>query len=251
MTELLRRVRPGVTAAVYESLGTEESLRAKHEAAGFTAPQWQTLYLRLRALSATIRDRLDSGPQSWSLGAADTAWVSIPGVSAPQSAADIASWVLALLGELAAAPGRRRTLVILDEFSAIGSDPRASEAAAGLVERTRSAGMAIVLGTQTTASLGEAGPRLLQTAGTVLAHRTPNPDDIVALAGTSYAWEDSHRITETGGRRPDSGRLQRQYRVDPDLVRALPLGEAVLIHAGRWVHVAVAAPQKQPMGQHG
>lgn len=43
-----------------------------------------------------------------------------------------------------------------------------------------------------------------------------------------------------GVRVATSGRLQQQYRVPPDLVRALPVGEAVVIQGGRWAHVAVA-----------
>lgn len=210
----------------------------------------QSLYLRLRALAATIGTTLDKRPTHPKLSAVETVWISLPGIRAPQAAADVATWFLALLAELAADAEHGRTLLILDEFSAIGSDARASAASAVLVERTRSAGMGIVLGSQTTASLGPSGPRLLQTAGTVLAHRSAVPDDIVNLAGTVSRWEDSHSISQTGARRAESGRLQRQYRVDPDLVRALPTGEAVLISAGRWAHVAVAPAREQRWSGH-
>jgi hypothetical protein len=40
-----------------------------------------------------------------------------------------------------------------------------------------------------------------------------------------------------------SGRLQQQYRTQPDLIRSLPVGEAVIIQSGRWAHVAIASPE--------
>ncbi len=146
-----------------------------------------------------------------------------------------------MIGELAASSDNRRTIICLDEFSAVGQDQRASQFAAGLVERTRSAGIAIVIGAQTVASLGDAADRLLQTCGTVITHRTSLPNAIVELAGTIQVWEDSQTVDGLGVRVATSGRLQQQYRVAPDLVRSLQVGEAVAIHAGRWAHIAVAS----------
>lgn len=243
LAELIERVRPGVTAVLYELQGTERALALKAEASSFTNAQWNSVYLRLRALAATVGDRFDSSDTSWSLRDADAAWISVPGTSSPQTAGDVASWILAMVGELATSSDRRRTIICLDEFSAVGQDQRASQFAAGLVERTRSAAIAIVIGTQTVASLGDAADRLLQTCGMVLAHRTPLPDAIVELAGTVQVWEDSQTVDGLGVRTATSGRLQQQYRVAPDLIRALKPGEAVVISSGRWAHVAVAQPR--------
>jgi hypothetical protein len=243
LSELIERVRPGVTAALYEREGTERALALKTEAASFGATQWNSLYLRLRALHATIGDRFDSSDVAWSFRDVDAAWISVPGTSSPQTAGDVASWILSMIGELAASPDNRRTIICLDEFSAVGQDERASQFAAGLVERTRSAGIAIVIGAQTVASLGKAADRLLQTCGTVISHRTPLPDAIVELAGTVQVWEDSQTVDALGVRNATSGRLQQQYRVAPDLVRSLKTGEAVVIQGGRWAHVAIAWPR--------
>ena len=240
LDELIERVRPGVTAALYESDTTQLGQLNKQAAAGFTAMQWNSLYLRLRALQATIGSSFDSNRLAWSLEQADAAWISIPGTAAPQTAGDIASWLLALIGELALSHNPRRTLVFLDEFSAVGQDARASQAVAGLVERTRSAGIALVIGSQTVNSLGLGAERLLHTAGTVISHRTPAPEPISSLAGTIAAWEDTQTVDQLGLRNATGGRLQQQYRIDPDLVRALPDGEAVVAHAGRWAHVKVS-----------
>ena len=242
LSELIDRVRPSVTAALYELEGTERSLTLKAEATSFSNSQWNSVYLRLRALAATVGNRFDSTPDAWSLREVDAAWISVPGTSSPQTAGDAASWILALIGELAASTDSRRTIICLDEFSAVGQDQRASQFAAGLVERTRSAGIAIVIGAQTIASLGDAADRLLQTCGMVVAHRSPLPDGLVELAGTVPVWEDSQAVDGLGFRVATSGRLQQQYRVQPDLVRALPIGEGIVIRGGRWAHVAFAAP---------
>lgn len=242
LAELIERVRPGVTSALYEMGGTERSLVLKAEAASFNSTQWNSVYLRLRALAATVGDRFDNCVDAWSIRDIDAAWISVPGTSAPQTAGDVASWILAMIGELAASPDNRPTIICLDEFSAVGQDQRASQFVAGLVERTRSAGIAIVIGAQTVVSLGEAAERLLQTCGTVLSHRTPMPDSIIELAGTVQVWEDSQTVDSLGVRNATSGRLQQQYRIAPDLVRSLKIGEVVVIQGGRWCHVAVSLP---------
>src|ERR1035437_1975400 len=243
LSELIERVRPVVTAALYEREGTERAFALKTEAASFSASQWNSAYLRLRALAATVGDRFDSSDSAWSLRDVDAAWISVPGTSSPQTAGDVASWILSMIGELAASPDNRRTIICLDEFSAVGQDQRASQFAAGLVERTRSAGIAIVIGAQTVASVGESADRLLQTCGTVISHRTPLPYAVVELAGTVQVWEDSQMVAALGVRVATSGRLQQQYRVAPDLVRSLKTGWAVAIQGGRWSHVAVACPR--------
>jgi len=243
LAELIERVRPGVTAILYELQGTERALTLRAEASSFTNTQWNSVYLRLRALAATVGDRFDSSETAWSLRDVDAAWISVPGTSAPQTAGDVASWILAMIGELAASPDNRRTIICLDEFSAVGQDQRASQFVAGLVERTRSAGIAIVIGAQTASSLGDAADRLLQTCGTVIGHRTPLPDAIVELAGTVQVWEDSQLADGLGVRVATSGRLQQQFRVSPDTLRSLPKGEAAIIQNGRWAHVAIAPPK--------
>ncbi len=236
---LTSRTRPGMTATVLEHMGTAAAMEMKSRAERFTATQWNGLHLRLAALHATVGQSLDGGEGSTRLCDADAAWVSIPGTRSPQAAADLTSWFLGLISDLATQSNPRRTLVILDEFSAIGADKRASSAAAGLVERIRSSGVAFVVSSQTTDALGVHASRLLRTAGTVISHRTPGPEDIVALAGATTEWEDTHVLGAMGIRHAITGRAQQQYRVPPDLVRSLRTGEAVVVHAGRWAHVVV------------
>ncbi len=240
LAEIVERVRPGVTRSLYAGLTTPDAPQREAEAASFTNQQWTSLYLRLRALSATIGDRLDSTPSSWTLNDVDAAWLRLPGTSAPQTAGDGASWILALVGELAENNDGRPTLIVLDEFSAVAQDARASARAAGLVERTRSARVAIIIGTQTFSSLGVHAERLLHTCGLVISHRNPAPEAVASLVGTVPIWEDTHEVDNLGMRTATSGRRQHQFRVDPNLIRQLNRGEVVILQRGTFLHCAVA-----------
>lgn len=239
LAEIVERVRPGVTRSLYAQLSTPDAPQREAESASFTNQQWTSVYLRLRALISTVEDRLDSTPSSWTLNDVDAAWLRLPGTSAPQTAGDVASWILALVGELAESNDGRPTLIVLDEFSAVAQDARASARAAGLVERTRSARVAIIIGTQTVSSLGEHAERLLHTCGLVLVHRSPAPDKLISLVGTIQIWEDTHEVDHLGLRTATSGRRQHQYRVDPNLIRQLPLGEVLVIWRGQFLHCDV------------
>lgn len=242
LAQFAELTRPRMTASAFETIGTPEAMRHKAQAEAFTNAQWNALHVRFAALNATIGTSLDQNANHPQIGDIDAAWISIPGTRAPQAAADLTTWILGLVAENATNTTKRRTLIILDEFSAIGTDHRASQAAAGLVERTRSAGTAIVLTSQTTEALGDTGPRLLKTAGTVLAHRMPTPDDIVALAGTVTVWEDTHSISRIGLRSSTSGRIQQQYLADPNDIRRLAQGEVIAVTEGRCARIAICAP---------
>jgi len=241
--ELIRRTQPGVTARLYEQESTEDSARLHAQAKHFTNPQWQALYLRLRALQATLGDRLDAGPGSPSLDRIEAAWLSLPGTTAGQTAGDAAAWILALIGELAGSGKGVPTLVILDEFSAVAA--RTGAAAAGLAERTRSAGIALVFGAQSLASLGDHAERLMANVGTTIIHRVPLPQPLLELAGTTAVWEDLHQTGASGLRIASGGRRQQTYSIPPELVRSLPAGQAVIVRQGHWGHVAVAQPESQ------
>ena len=240
LSEIVERVRPGVTRSLYAGLTTSDAAQREAEAASFTNQQWTSVYLRLRALISTVEDRLDSTPSSWTLNDVDAAWLRLPGTSAPQTAGDVASWILALVGELAESNDGRPTLIVLDEFSAVAQDARASSRAAGLVERTRSAGVAFIIGTQTVSSLGTHAERLMHTCGLVIAHRSPAPDALISLVGTVPVWEDTHEVDDLGMRTATSGRRQHQFRVDPNLIRQLPRGHVILLDSGHYLYCAVA-----------
>lgn len=244
LAELLSRCRPGATAALYEAEGTEPALARLSEAKSFSASQWNALSLRLRALSSSVHDRFDQAQHHPRLADLRTSWISIPGTDGAAASADIAALLLALVAELAAANDPTPTLMILDEASAITAsktDARASEACAALAERTRSAGVALVFGAQSLIALGDHGSRLIANAGTVLTHRTPVvPEEIVSLAGTRERWEDLHAVDPSGMRLATGGRRQQIFGLDPNRIRQLPPGVALVAREGRWAEIAIA-----------
>lgn len=244
LSDLIERCRPGATAARYEAAGTQQDLARQAEAKSFSTSQWNAVALRLRALEASVHDRFDAKPGNPTLHQLDTAWVSIPGTDGPSASADIAAYFLALVAELATQQDPTPTLVILDEASAVTAsktDTRASEACAALAERTRSAGVALIFGAQSLIALGEHGQRLIANAGTVISHRTPTvPEEIVALAGTRERWEDLHQVDGAGMRTATGGRRQHVYGIDPNRLRRLPPGVALVVRSGQWAEIAVS-----------
>jgi hypothetical protein len=127
------------------------------------------------------------------------------------------------------------TLVVIDEFSAIAAD-----GVARLFGRARAAGFSLLLATQELADLRTAAPGLLdQVLGNLaalVAHRQTVPDsaDLIArVGGTEPTWTTTRtleRNTPTGG---GSRTRDREYVLDPDLIRTLPTGTAAVIDASR------------------
>ena len=241
LSELVSRMRSGVAEAIYLGLGTEEGLQKSKECKGFTSTQWNSVYLRLKSLLLRVGDKFDKGMYSFNFRDADFAYVSIDGTTSPQSAGDEAAWLLKLIGEITSYQDGRKTLVFLDEFSAIGEDDRGVRLVAGMFERVRSAGIGLVIGTQTTASLGDLKDRILGAVGTLVTHRNGAPEDVITFAGTVSRYEDTYEVDEFGNRNKKSGRIQDQFSVAPDDVRRLPTGECFLINSGGWAHVAIKA----------
>lgn len=241
LSELVARLRSGVAEAIYLSLGTPEGLQKSKECKSFTATQWNSVYIRLKSLLLRVGDKFDKGLYSFDLLNADFVYFSIDGTASPQSAGDEASWILKLIGEITSYQDGRKTLVFLDEFSAIGEDDRGVKLVAGMFERVRSAGIGLVIGTQTTASLGIVKDRVLGAVGTLVTHRNGGPEDIIAFAGTKQGYEDTYEVMENNLRNKTSGRLQEQFSIPPDSVRRLPVGECFFINSGGWAHVAIKA----------
>ena len=241
LADLVMRMRSGVAEAIYLGIGTEEALMKSKECKSFTATQWNSAYLRLKSLLLRVGDKFDKGLYSFNFQHTDFAYISIDGTSSPQATADEAAWLLKLIGEITSYNDGRKTLVFLDEFSAIGEDNRGVSLVAGLFERVRSAGIGLVIGTQTTASLGDLKDRILGAVGTLVSHRNGAPEDLIKFAGVVSRYEDTYGVDEFKNRVKTSGRLQDQFSIAPDDVRRLPTGECFLINAGGWAHVAIKA----------
>jgi len=127
-------------------------------------------------------------------------------------------------------------MIALDELSALGA-----EHALNLVARGREAGLPVVVATQELADLERAArglrDQLVGITGVKIAHRQDVPSSartIAEIAGTERVWEQTFQTDRRAllpGR--DTGRGTRReverYRVDPDTIKTLPTGHAVVI----------------------
>jgi hypothetical protein len=132
-------------------------------------------------------------------------------------------------------------LLVIDEFAAL-----AAEQVSRLFGRARSAGLSVVLGTQSLADLRGARPdddsdtlteQVLTNVEFAVVHREADPDSaerMARMAGTQLSWSTTEK---TGGVRdgwfaPREGTRTRarEFVVLPDEIKRLRTGEAVLIN---------------------
>jgi hypothetical protein len=86
-------------------------------------------------------------------------------------------------------------------------------------------------------------PRLLAScAGGVVVHQCPDPERLLALAGTVRDVEQNWEVDRYGPRGHGKVRMVHRARVDRELVRAAQPGEAWVIQAGHAVHLRVLPP---------
>ncbi|MEO8095887.1 MAG: hypothetical protein ABI632_13285 [Pseudolysinimonas sp.] len=124
-------------------------------------------------------------------------------------------------------------LIIVDEFPQLvtgTSDP--GDTAASLFETARSAGLGLVLATQSPAGLSndEVRRRRALTSGAALIFgRSKDPEDVVKYAGTVMQMEASGAA---GGEELRSARAQHTYVIPPQDVREATDGSFWLVQAG-------------------
>jgi hypothetical protein len=112
---------------------------------------------------------------------------------------------------------------------------------AARIEQARGFNTSLVLAPQVVAGMGDEADaaRILGSVETVICHRVNTPEEIIALAGTRRAMEFSTHYAEEGATGQGSARIQHQFKVDPNKVRALPPGQAYVISRGRAMKIAV------------
>ena len=132
-------------------------------------------------------------------------------------------------------------LLVIDEFAALAADQ-----VSRLFGRARSAGLSLLLGTQTLADLRSARPddpndtlteQVLSNVGCAIVHREADPDSaerLARMAGTFESWSTTERV---GGKRPEgvferregTRTRAREFVLPPDDIKRLGVGEAALI----------------------
>ena len=112
-------------------------------------------------------------------------------------------------------------LFVVDEAGALGRI-NATHTLLNLVARGRSSGVSVVISSQTLASLQKIGEELLNTGPIRWLGQTPSPQEMIDATGTKHVVETSYSEGDNGWNGKRSGRAQRAYAVDPDVIRDLP-----------------------------
>jgi hypothetical protein len=133
----------------------------------------------------------------------------------------------------------RASLLVIDEFAAL-----AAEQVSRLFARARSAGLSLLLGTQSLADLRGARPddpsdtlteQVLSNIEFGVIHRIGDPDSaerLARLAGTTQSWTTTHQVSGHALPSPTgegTRTREREFVVGPDQFKRLGTGEAVVI----------------------
>jgi hypothetical protein len=185
--------------------------------------------LRYRSFFDSFRGKLDG---SWSFADKRAAYVLLEGLERGDEAARLAAYLFECFKHFAARGkgSHDRVLLIVDEFPALQKHADV----AGLIERLRSFGCSVALTAQSYAGLGEDKDRIISAARFVIAHSSPNAEEIVRLAGTREAYAMTHQVDyQVGPTGLGSARAEQRFRVDPNLLGSLNEGEAYVISQRR------------------
>jgi hypothetical protein len=235
--ELLRRLDPDELAALWEGHPLElQDVEVIHD-------HLPGARLRYADFFAALAGAFDRG--SWSYEDVDLAVLTVPTLLSKAEADAAMRVVLEDYGHYATGRKPRETedaLLVLDEFSALASGV---DSAINLAERVRDVGVQVVVAAQSVEGLGNQhqAPRLLAScAGGVVVHQCPDPERLLALAGTVRDVEHNWEVDRWGPRGVAKARMRDRARIDPELVRAAQPGEAWVIQAGHAVHLRVLPP---------
>jgi TraM recognition site of TraD and TraG len=136
--------------------------------------------------------------------------------------------------------GQAGGLLVIDEFSAI-----AAAQVERLFARARSAGLSLLLGTQSLADLRAASAdersdtlteKVLSNIEFAIVHRIGDPDSaerFARMAGTVPSWSTTQRVSGNGSiwGKPEGTRTrEREFIVLPDQFKRLRVGEAIVIN---------------------
>jgi hypothetical protein len=200
--------------------GTTASARALH-----------SLLVALRPIERYI----DEGGWSYGNAPADVTMVPLSPVDDAQAKLgdllmlDLRNFLAARL----TARDKSPVVVIVDEFPQLvtaGQDP--GDTAGSLFETARSAGVGLVLATQSPAGLSndETRRRRALTSGAALIFgRSKDPEDVVKYAGTVLRMEAS---TQSGGEAQGTARAQHAFVIPPQDVREAADGAFWMVQAG-------------------
>jgi hypothetical protein len=240
--ELLARLRKPALRMAYRGLpqAAEIDDLADRDVAGVAN--------RYRAFFGALGGSLDG---AWAFEDVGACYILLEGLALKAEAARLGRFFLEDFAHYAGVrkEAGRRVLLVVDEFSALES----TADAAHLFERLRSFGAAVIVSAQGYAGLGVAGDRILDAAQTLVLHRCAEPERLIARAGTVPRVEHTRYLAgrEAPGKAGQGGQggqgvgregsvtRREGWRVRPNDVRQLPVGEAVVVSGGRAARVRV------------
>jgi hypothetical protein len=152
-------------------------------------------------------------------------------------------------------------LLVIDEYAAL-----AAEQVSRLFARARSAGLSLLLGTQSLADLRSARlgdvsdtltEQVLSNVEFAVVHRVGDPDSaerFARLAGTAPSWSTTERVAGNGtmlGRGEGTRTREREFLLGPDQFKRLGTGEAIVINskAKRPAQIVKVWPPRSGLGE--
>ena len=204
--------------------------------AALTAQQIKQVRLRYEAFFGQTRGALDG---DWAWEDTSAAYLLLDSLALREETAGLARMLFEDFAHYFTArkPRDRFAVLIVDEFSSLAQ----GAGMAGRIEQARGFNTSLILAPQVVAGMGDEqeAARILGSVETVICHRVNTPEEIIAFAGTRKTMEYSTHYATEGATGDGSARIQHQFKVDPNQVRALPPGAAYVISRGRAMKVAV------------
>jgi hypothetical protein len=238
-TEFLRRLDGKALAAAYLMRpGEQPDERRLNELDSLQAQQVGEARSRYEAFFGAAEGALDGRLHFEQL---DSGYFLLDGLRLKHEAGYLARFLVEEFTQWAVArkPRERRVLLVVDEFSAIAE---AASALVDVVERTRGFNVTTILAPQVAQGMGgqEAAARILGSTATILLHASPMPEEIVRIGGSRRAYSTSHQLEDGAATGLGSARLQHEYRVNPNDVRRLEVGQCYAISSGRATKLQIA-----------
>lgn len=225
-----------------------EALQQAHEtsaAAALTKEQVRQVRLRYEAFFGQTRGALDG---DWSWEDTNAAYLLLDSLALKEETAGLSRLLFEDFAHYFTArkPRQQFCVLIVDEFSALAGTGMAAR-----VEQARGFNTSLILAPQVTAGMGDPteAERITGSVETVICHRVNTPEQIINLAGTRRAVEHSTHYAIDGPTGDGSLRIQHQYKIDPNKVRALPPGHVYIINRGQAMRAQIlqAPGDKQPL----
>jgi len=216
-TELLARLDAEKLAAAHS---TSSALSA------LTAQQIKQVRLRYEAFFGQTRGALDG---RWAWEDTTAAYLLLDSLALREETNGLARMIFEDYAHYFTTrkPRSQLAMLIIDEFSSLAQNA----GMAARIEQARGFNTSLILAPQVTAGIGDEQEtaRILGSVETIICHRVNTPEEIINLAGTRKTIEYSTHYATKGPTGQGSARIQHQYKIDPNKVRALPAGHAYII----------------------